>query len=238
MCAVGRHAACAPDPYAARRAFVPPSPVAVPANAAPQPSATVCPQQPTCFNRRAEAARRRWADPVYRAKMRAARASNALAPPVHYRPDHADNKDRGQRVDDAAHASEGDGADGVGGVDGADDQGLGDDAESRLLREDLRRAGLIEVGVVDSIVGCSAGKSAALIRYVQLNKHRSEALTLFHRDRAEWMERKLRSGEELRRAMDDNDIKRQRQLARQAAARERHARVRARKAAEKTPVVG
>jgi hypothetical protein len=145
--------------------------------------------------------------------MAAARAPNTLAPPAHY--ESAVSTEQPQQDED-------------------------EDAEStRQLEEIVRR---LEVGAADSIVGCSDGKSAALIRYVQLNQHRSEALTLFHRDQAEWMERKLRAGEGLRRAMGDDDVKRQRQLARQAAARDRHARVRARKATEQvissSPVVG
>jgi hypothetical protein len=56
------------------------APLTLACGAAPPARAAACSQvaPPVCLNRRSEAARRRWQDPQYRAKMQAARARNLV----------------------------------------------------------------------------------------------------------------------------------------------------------------
>lgn len=92
--------------------------------------------------------------------------------------------------------------------------------------------GVIEIGVGDSITHCDDEKAAAINSYAIRNQLRREKLQMFHHDKQRWMDSKLQQGEDLRLFIMSDDVKRERQLARQERARKRHARVRARKEAE------
>lgn len=176
--------------------------------AAPTPAsstpATCQRRVPVCVNRRSEAARRRWQDPEYRAKMQAARARNLVKRSEHTVPPRA--------------ARQADGASTL--------QAFAEPADVS------KQEGLIEIGVGDSITHCDDAKAAVINSYVMRNKLRSEKLIMFHHDKQRWMNNKLQQGEPLRLMIKSKDLKRQRQMLRQQEARERHARIRARKQAE------
>ena len=110
----------------------------------------------------------------------------------------------------------------------------GDALQGSLVFEEAGEllSGVLRIGVGDSIATCDERKAAAINQYVRRNKLRSEKLIMFHHDKQRWMEAKLRQGEDKRLLIHDEELKRQRQLGRQEEARKRHARVRARKAAE------
>lgn len=89
--------------------------------------------------------------------------------------------------------------------------------------------GVIVIGVGDSITHCDDAKAAVINSYVMRNKMRSEKLIMFHNDKERWMSEKLQEGEKVRLLRTSADLKRERQKLRQQEARERHARIRARK---------
>lgn len=91
---------------------------------------------PRKWSKRAEAARKRWADPVYRAKMLEKRAEKRRR-----------------------------------------------DAEETNPR--------LEIGVMDSITLCDDDKAQAINNYARSNKIRSEKITAFHRNKRQWMEKRL-----------------------------------------------
>lgn len=181
-------------------------------------------QPPLCFNRRAEAARRRWQDPEYRKKMLAARASNVLSTRKCFIPRKSNSIDKNTA---SSFSVDGDGL-AVKDVTTAFDG-------TRPLSEKVTQTpaeqlpGVIEIGAGDSLTLCSEEKAAAINAYVIRNKHRSEKLLMFHHDKQRWIDNKLQEGENIRLLMNNVEVKRQRQLQRQQEARKRHARIRARK---------
>lgn len=206
-------------------AFAASQPVQVHVTGHPFAAVLRAPIPPVCFNRRAEAARRRWQDPEYREKMRAARAANALRPQTRF-------VQRRTRPEDPSHA--------------AQDVSTGKNSEPIVVNlpseecldispADMTKsvgadaAGMIVIGARDSITLCSEEKAAAINAYVIRNKHRSEKLLMFHNDKQRWIDTKLREGETLRLSMNNIELKRQKQLKRQEEARQRHARIRARR---------
>lgn len=133
----------------------------------------------TKWSKRAEAAKKRWADPAYRAKMLAMRAEK-----------------RQQDIE------------------------AGIKSPPKMKRR-------VQIGRLDSITLSSEEKAKAINSYALSNKRRSEKLTLYHRDQRTWIANRLSSGEQMRFCSTVEEYKKQRQEARQAIARKRHSKKRA-----------